>query len=1456
MNAQSSKSVVSEGWDESSAKEVWSDKSVLWSIDWVTSYSDGSMEKMTFSQSEDRRMTVLTDWNMLYDWGTTRVYSDLKTQIVSSELQSKSNNGAVFSWSREKREITDKVSYETFELNSDFMKDIYEKNAVKENKWEALDPFDCKVSYKGKDYSFGKKQVTFTRKESIYKYKRNSSYDYIIADILTYTVGDHTMDVPAIISYEKEPKDHTTFLPRDWGWLYNVQQTVVNNPKHNGFRYIWSIHFSNGGIMPIIITPGSGTPDWHFEYHENTTCEEYNSAYYSSDGKWYNAIASDDVDMMRWREAGPLLATLKYDKAYELNWDEGRGTSVNTCRYTIEIKDGGLSVTDSYTSKESWYSPSFKKEWGKLLYVNQSLANNETNDGYVYVWSLHFANCYVLPVIVTPGSTSPLWNLNYAENTAFEKYNSAVYKDDKWLNAMAYDGLSEMRWSREGTIVDSKEYEAASNVNWDEGNGISVYTNRYAIEYPNIGRFTSTDSNTGVYMGSWDGLHRSWVDQEYVDENRAPQIWEASLNVGKYGKVIYNGEEIRDGCKVVSTEERKLPDWQFQIFPDEGYAVDSVGLDGVDITKYLIDSVLKLKSVRRTFTMEVRFVKVVTEQTHIYFKDPAVKSICVSKWDSDKNGELSKDEAAAVISLGDAFTFNDEITSFDELQYFTGLKKLNDNEFTRCISLTSLTIPASVTSIVGSALGGCSSLKSFKLAEGNNSFIIDNGVLYNKVKTKLICCPAGKTGSLSLPESVIEIGANSFYNCALLTSVSLPSSVQKIGDGAFVGCSGLTSFNIPASLGQYYLGLGEGAFVECTNLTEFTVEAANTNYQAVDGVLFELNNNTPITLVAYPNKKSDKYTIPEMTAIIRDYAFCKTDIKELVFPNMLLSIGDNAFGYCPKLEKVTTNMQIPSITTLVSAFSNSTGTAKLYVPKGTKPLYLALEGWNSFGSDNIMESSGEGSPMFFVDDASGNFYQVLDDGESVALIWNQSPSSPTSFTIPSSVTFGGTTYTVTTVGSEENVVFDNYKMPIFGDRYSKLASLEIPNTVKKFRDYAFYRCPLTSLVIPNSVEEIGAWAFQCYDKMNSLTLGTGLKTIGRRAFAGCAAQTLTIPEGVTSIGAEAFIYSMSLKTLTLPSTLKSIGSYAFSSCINLETIYNYARNPAVLVNTDNDANYKPWLAFASIDLDVCALWVPKGCESKYKDAEGWKNFGNIQEMEGADTEIITFADANVKAICVENWDTDGDSELSMDEAVAVTSIGTLFKNNDQITSFDELQYFTGLTTIEESAFEDCNNLTSISIPSNVTSIGDRAFFDCSNLKSVVSYIMEPFNIMPNVFRKMEYTPLSGGTWEEEYVSSSATLYVPIGTLEKYKALSGISYLNISGPSYYSNGWTMFARMVEKKLGDANGDRSIDDEDVRTVADYILNKNTEGCYELNADLNNDKTVNVADIVELNDLLKEQ
>jgi len=91
---------------------------------------------------------------------------------------------------------------------------------------------------------------------------------------------------------------------------------------------------------------------------------------------------------------------------------------------------------------------------------------------------------------------------------------------------------------------------------------------------------------------------------------------------------------------------------------------------------------------------------------------------------------------------------------------------------------------------------------------------------------------------------------------------------------------------------------------------------------------------------------------------------------------------------------------------------------------------------------------------------------------------------------------------------------------------------------------------------------------------------------------------------------------------------------------------------------------------------------------------------------------ITFADAEVKEICVNKWDTNHDSELSYEEAAAVTDLGTAFKFNTEIKSFDELQYFTGLKSIGGYAFWGCSGLTSVTIPNSVTSIGGYAFSWC------------------------------------------------------------------------------------------------------------------------------------------------
>jgi hypothetical protein len=96
---------------------------------------------------------------------------------------------------------------------------------------------------------------------------------------------------------------------------------------------------------------------------------------------------------------------------------------------------------------------------------------------------------------------------------------------------------------------------------------------------------------------------------------------------------------------------------------------------------------------------------------------------------------------------------------------------------------------------------------------------------------------------------------------------------------------------------------------------------------------------------------------------------------------------------------------------------------------------------------------------------------------------------------------------------------------------------------------------------------------------------------------------------------------------------------------------------------------------------------------------------------------IVFADMNTERLCLDHWDSDGDELLSYEEAAAVTDLSTVFKGNSAIISFDELRYFTGLTTIPAQAFFNCNQLRSVAFPESLTSIGSMAFQNCTNLKN-------------------------------------------------------------------------------------------------------------------------------------------
>ena len=274
----------------------------------------------------------------------------------------------------------------------------------------------------------------------------------------------------------------------------------------------------------------------------------------------------------------------------------------------------------------------------------------------------------------------------------------------------------------------------------------------------------------------------------------------------------------------------------------------------------------------------------------------------------------------------------------------------------------------------------------------------------------------------------------------------------------------------------------------------------------------------------------------------------------------------------------------------------------------------------------------------------------------------------------------------------------------------KLTTVNLPAGLTRIGLYAFEGCTsLATITIPESVTNIYDGAFEGCTSLTSVTLPSNLAEIESDVFSGCSALTsFTIPEGVEEIGGRAFAGCTSLASVVIPSTVTVIFSDVFRDCSSLADVYCYAEN---VPGTRGDI-------FNNTSIASATLHVPTASMTAYRTTAPWSGFGSIVAVDATPSNIIYFADAGVKALCVANWDTDGDGELSETEAAAVTDLVGVFKENKTIATFDELWYFTGLTSIGGNSFRECDGLTSVIIPENVTSIGTAAFFECFSLTSI------------------------------------------------------------------------------------------------------------------------------------------
>lgn len=538
----------------------------------------------------------------------------------------------------------------------------------------------------------------------------------------------------------------------------------------------------------------------------------------------------------------------------------------------------------------------------------------------------------------------------------------------------------------------------------------------------------------------------------------------------------------------------------------------------------------------------------------ITFASSEVKSLCVDNWDANGDGELSKQEAAAVTSLNQVFEEKRYIGSFDELKYFTGLKSIGNSEFYACNRLTSIIIP----------------------------------------------------------ENVESIGNHAFYGCSL-SKILIPKSVRSIGTLTF----------------------------DNDDLTEIRVESGNPVYDSRNNCNAIIETGSGTLVVGCANTE-----IPEDIKAIGDYAYhyCK-NIASITIPESVTYIGKNAFRYCMSL----TSIDLPKNITLIDE--------------------CAFEGCWSLQSVTLPKSLVELGESAF---AETKLESVTIPANVKIIHKNPFPSSLTSIVVDS-------------------------KNPYFDSRDNCNGIMD------KMTNTLVLGCAKT--VIPQSTLAIGDYAFSGCDALRDIDIPSNVKTIGYNAFCWCdELQKIEIPEGVTELKSYAFAWCNHLTTVILPSTMEQLGSYAFGGC-SIGSLEVKTNNPIIL--SSSTFSYP----------NIATLYVPSGCAEKYRNASYWKDFKNIVEGSIPTRDLIEFANMSAKDICVKNWDTDGDGELSKAEAASVKDLGTTFRAN-YLSSFDELQYFTGITKIPDEAFY-YTRLKSITFPPTLKSIGNSAFSRCDKLERVV-----------------------------------------------------------------------------------------------------------------------------------------
>lgn len=655
-----------------------------------------------------------------------------------------------------------------------------------------------------------------------------------------------------------------------------------------------------------------------------------------------------------------------------------------------------------------------------------------------------------------------------------------------------------------------------------------------------------------------------------------------------------------------------------------------------------------------------------------------------------------------------------------------------------CSGVTSLSLPAGLTSIADGAFDGMTGLQTILLANGNTNFVVNDNVLYNQEISKILCFPKLRAGDYLMPSTITQMVNTQFHNCVNLTGITLSANLKTLPDYAFEGCNQLQFADIPSSLET----IGAHAFEGLSNFAQVTIEAGS-KLKTINESAFQ--NCTML----------QNLTLPASLETIGSYAFHNcTGIEQLTFEagSKLKSISNYAFSGCSKF----TELSIPaSVTNIGSyAFSGCSSLKELVLEDGSEDLTFGYSS-NGIFLDSPIETFHLGRNLI-LNSSEYSYSQINGSALHNVEISNTVTKVPARLFYGcdyiSQINFLGTIieWCKISFGSEHATPFQawvtgaagNNPCPILHLNGSPLHSqVNIPEGALKIGSYAFAgQLGVSAVIVPSTVQSIETYAFNggwytedgvYMNNIDEVSI-SGTNVVPLMAADAFSSNTMIyVDDNLTNTYRHANVWSeladqicpVGFKQVTVD-LIAMANSPALLPALNALEQVNGDYRITALTNLKIRGTMNGW------DLLMIRNKMPNLRTLDLEEAEILDNDGGAEyyqgyhTRQGAITSYSFYGLKNLRKVIlpngIEEIETYSFSEsgiITMDIPGSVANIREAsFYNCDKL---QELNIGRGVETIGGEAFGRCYNLRSVSLPSTLRTIGSSAFFDCYNLEKLV-----------------------------------------------------------------------------------------------------------------------------------------